>query len=212
VEKRFFVPDLSPEARHELRDLKVKVIFVAESPHTSEVEPEELAARRPLCGSAGRRWWSVLGDVLDANPSEDVSLSRLLDLCRRHGVVVMNAVQYPLDPKIAAAYAAADPALNLGFHKGPGELSFKKKKKTPELQSALSSLRARLSGPALEKAPVYCLGNDALWFVSEALGKDGARERIAGKLPHPSAWWRKGGVFKVIARKDLERIFKTLQC
>ena len=34
--KRFFVPDLSPEQRQQLKAIEPKIVFVAESPHERE--------------------------------------------------------------------------------------------------------------------------------------------------------------------------------
>src|SRR5690349_20606081 len=74
--KRFFVPDLAPYNRTSLSDLIPRVVFVGESPHVNEVEPEALNERRPLCGAAGRQWWKLLGELLEGEISEDVSLVR----------------------------------------------------------------------------------------------------------------------------------------
>lgn len=203
---RYFVPDLSPHDRKSLKGTRPKIVFVAESPHTSEVEPEEKNARRPLCGAAGRVWWGMLSEILEGERSEEVSLDRLLDFCKRYDIIVMNAVQYPLDPKVAAQYPEADPVKNLGIAKANGEFSFKKKT-NPTVQAAISDLRERLEDPALHGAPVWPLGNDAEWFVMQALGADEAKTRVAGKIPHPSAWWRRGGHFGRVARQKLSEIF-----
>jgi hypothetical protein len=209
-DSRFFVPDLTPQARPALRNCDYHVIFVAESPHINEVEPEKPQERRPLCGAAGRQWWSMLGDLLEHDPSSDVGLQRMLSLCCKHQFAVMNAVQYPLDPKIAASFPKADPIKNLGFAKASGPYSYKKMKKSEPVKEVIQSLRERLCQPGLEKTPIICLGNDAEWFVQQALADDPKLlERVRGKLPHPSAWWRRQGVFKKIAKEKLEELFQV---
>jgi len=204
--RSYFVPDLSPEARKQLESEQARFIFVAESPHVSEVEPEREKDRRPLCGVAGRQWWRTLSEILEGEPNPDTSLDRQLEVCRRHGVVVLNAVQYPLDPKITRLFPGADPMKHVGFSKTAGPSSFRKKKKSAEVREAVKSLRRRLEHPAVRGLPVIALGNDAEWFVSEALGPEERDRRLKDKVPHPSAWWRQGGAFGRTARQKLEKI------
>lgn len=200
---RFFVPDLSPEGRPQLRDFTPRYAFVAESPHVSEISPEKLDERRPLCGKAGLQWWGLLSELLEGESSTDVSRSRLEAFCQKHRIAVLNAVQYPLDPKVSASFAQAAPALTIGFSKAPGTDHYKKMKGSRELGFALQSLRERLQHPSLGDCPIYCLGNDSEWFVSQALGKEEFLRRVKGRIPHPSAWWRRGGLFGRIAREKL---------
>jgi hypothetical protein len=206
--RRFFVPDLSPLDRISLKRVIPRFVFVAESPHISELEADELDARRPLCGKAGREWWSLLGDVLESNPSTDVSLERMLGLCKSQRIAVINAVQYPLDPKVARLFPGADPVPHLGFSKEQGPHSYKKLKNSPEVGAMINALRARLEDPALIHSRVICLGNDAEWFVTQALGAQ-VIERLDKKIPHPAAWWRKGGLFRKIARERALDIFQV---
>jgi hypothetical protein len=206
---RYFVPDISPVDRSELKTLEPKIIFVAESPHISEVEPDELSARRPLCGAAGRQWWRKLGEILDHQSSDDVSLERMKKLSSRNRIAVINAVQFPMDPKVAAKFPEAEPVLNLGFAKASGEFGYKKKKKSKEVQESIQELRKRLTNPKMKNAVIWPLGNDAEWFVSQALTPEEYEERVQGKIPHPSAWWRQGGLFGRIAQEKLEKILKT---
>jgi hypothetical protein len=228
---RYLVPDLSPRDRLSLKSVHPHLIFVAESPHVSEVEPEELAQRRPLCGAAGRQWWSLLTEILEGHPNSDVTLNRLVDFCGRHQIAVMNAVQYPLDPKITRVFPEADPVKNLGFSKVSGAYSFKRLKNTEPVKTAILRLAERLNDPSVKGIPIYSLGNDADWFVSQALSlahaeesvqgqllkdrlakdrlaKDrSSQDRLKGKIPHPSAWWRQGGWFGQVAREKLNEIF-----
>ena len=198
---RFFVPDLSPSAHPELG--VPRLLFVAESPHVSEVEPAARAARRPLCGAAGRVWWSALSELLEGAADDDVSLDHLRTFCRKHRIAVLNAVQQPLDQKIVRTFPDADPRRTLGFDKGPGEHHYKKQKGEPALARILKSLRARLETPELAKVPVYSLGLDAEWFLRQALGPEEFSRRVRGRIPHPSAWWRRGGHFGRVARTEL---------
>jgi hypothetical protein len=204
---RYFVPDISPVDRPELKNLVPKIVFVAESPHISEVEPENRAERRPLCGAAGRQWWRKLGEILAEESSDDVSLERMEKLSSKNRIAVINAVQFPMDPKVAVKYPEAEPVENLGFAKASGEFGYKKQKKSPEMQEAIRNLRKRLTDPAMKSATVFPLGNDAEWFVSQALTPEEYKERVKGKIPHPSAWWRQGGLFGRIAQEKLEKIF-----
>ncbi len=204
---RYFVPDLSPQSRDELRKVPIRFVFVGESPHLSEIEPENLDQRRPLCGAAGKQWWSLLSEILEGDTNGDVSLKRQLKLCAEYGFAVINAVQYPLDPKISATYPEADPAQNLGFGKLTGEYSFKKYKTNQRIERAIQSLRDRLTHPSVNRAKVFSLGNDSEWFVARALEPLNELSRVGTKIPHPSAWWRRGGFFGRDAREKLVRIF-----
>src|SRR6185295_13617272 len=192
---RYFVPDLSPLDHPGLDWSKARIVFVAESPHVSEVTPERAEDRRPLCGMAGKVWWKAVSEVLENEPNEDVSLKRLLALAQKHGVVILNAVQVPIDSKVTREFPQADPIHTVGFDKGPGPKTFKKLKATEPVKRSVRKLAERLSSPALAGLPVVCLGNDSEWFVKEALGKERFSERVVDKIPHPSAWWRKGGYF-----------------
>ncbi len=138
----------------------------------------------------------------------DLSLVSLLKFCSKHQTVVMNAVQYPLDPKVAQRFPDADPAKNLGFSKVSGPDSYKKRKQSLQVTAAMASLRSRLMHPTVSGLPVYSLGNDSEWWVRQALGEMDFEQRYAGKIPHPSAWWRRGGSFGKIAEAQLQDIFK----
>jgi hypothetical protein len=207
VRDSFVVPDLSPRDRAALRQVKPRYLFVAESPHVSEIEPLNLSERRPLCGAAGKVWWNALSEVIDKHPSTDLSLEHFLGFCTRHRIAVMNAVQVPLDPKVTRLFPEADPVKSLGFSKEAGTYHYKKFKERKELQSVLDNLRTRLNDPSVADVPIICLGNDSLWFVERALGAD--TTRIACKIAHPSAWWRKGGWFGRAARDSLVRLFSS---
>jgi hypothetical protein len=157
----------------------------------------------------------MLEELLEAAPPYaardvelDVSLARLAQFCRAHGLAVMNAVQFPMDPKVQSVFPAALPSLTIGFSKAPGAEFYKKAKGTPSLQIALDSLRRRLSHPSVKDCPIYCLGNDSEWLVQQALGKEGFAARVKGRIPHPAAWWRQGGLFGRIAREKLNAIFE----
>jgi hypothetical protein len=203
---RFFVPDLSPIDRVELQKVAPKTVFVAESPHISELEPDSESERRPLCGKAGKQWWSLLGEFIEDDPGEEVDLQRMLRLCQAVPIAVINAIQFPLDPKVARVFPKADPVKNLGFSKEPGPFSFKKLKEGEGVRSCISALRGRLLNPYLLGAQVICLGNDAQWFVEAALGEQ-ASKRMGVKIPHPSAWWRRGGLYGRMARERAIEIF-----
>lgn len=200
---RYLVPDLSAEARPELKGLKPRLIFVAESPHEAETAPADQGVRRPLCGRAGQSFWKMIGEQLGGQSSSDTSLERLLELVRKGQFAVLNAVQYPLDPKITLYYGeAVDPVLQLGFSKVP-PASYKKLKSTREVECAVEELKRRLVHPSLRSAPIISLGNDAQWFVAQAVSPVGTGRHLM-TIPHPSAWWRQGGKLREKAREKLE--------
>jgi hypothetical protein len=210
---RYFVPDISPIDRPELKGLSPKIVFVAESPHISEVEPDECERRRPLCGAAGRQWWRKLGEILEGESSDDVSLDRMEQISSRAKIGVINATQFPMDPKVMAKFPDADPTKTLGFGKASGEFNYKKKSPNVQkaVEEAVEKLRSRLTHPSMKDSEIWPLGNDAEWFVSKALTPEEYKARVKGKIPHPSAWWRQGGLFGRIAQEKLEGIFGPAQ-
>lgn len=209
LDSRYFVPDLSPEFHLALRRVKPKYVFVAESPHIHEVSPELLEQRRPLCGAAGKKWWGSLGELLEGDQHTDLSLESLLRFCAKHHVVILNAVQFPLDPKVSQEFPEADPVKNLGFNKVSGPHSFKRLKEVNVVVHRVQNLSQRLEHPSIRHLPIHSLGNDSEWFVKRALVELGQEERFGSKIPHPSAWWRKGGYFGKVAQSQLKTIFKA---
>jgi hypothetical protein len=139
----------------------------------------------------------------------DLSVGTLLEFCRKHRIAVMNAVQAPLDPGIAKAFPDADPSMTVKVSKAPRADHYKKMKGSRELELLLGSLRSRLEAPSLAGCPVHALGNDAEWFIQQALGKEEFARRAGERIPHPSAWWRRGGEFGRIARGKLKTVFGT---
>jgi hypothetical protein len=200
----FRVPDLTPRDRPELHGLKFRYVFVAESPHVSEIEPEVESERRPLCGAAGKVWWNALSEALESKPNENLSLEYFLKFCRKHRIAIANAVQVPLDPKVMRLFPKADPMRTLGFSKELGPNHFKK----AELKKPLADLRKRLEDPGLKGAKIVALGNDADWFVRAAIDSEDIDRLYAMKLAHPSAWWRRGGYFGRVSREGLQKLFE----
>jgi len=203
---RFHVPDLTPRDRPELEGLRFRYVFVAESPHISEIEPETESERRPLCGAAGKVWWNALSETLTGVSNENLSLEYFLKFCRKHRIAIANAVQVPLDPKVMRLFPDADPMRTLGFSKEMGPRHYKK----ASLEKVLADLRRRLSDPGLQGAKVVTLGNDADWFIRAALPQDDFERIYAGKVAHPSAWWRRGGHFGRVSRETLKTLLDTL--
>lgn len=207
--RRYFVPDLSPMDRHLLKTAEIQAVFIAESPHISEIESEVEELRRPLCGMAGRQWWTMLAEVLGENEEVGLSAESLQLFCRKYRIAVLNAVQYPLDPKVTKRFQEADPVKNLGFQKASGPYSFKRLRATESVQSVLRHLEKRVRHPSLSQAKIYCLGNDAQWFLGQALAPYPEDfQRFVDKIPHPSAWWRQGGFFGRVAHEKLDKIFQ----
>lgn len=207
--KRFFVGDLTPGQRPQLHDFRPKMVFVAESPHVSEVTPEALSERRPLCGKAGQAFWKMIAELVlkSADTAVDTSLECQLALCRAGGFAVMNAVQFPLDPKVMVQFPRANPVENLGFSKVP-PASYKKLRAGRDVEHAVEWLRERLVHPAIGGVPVVSLGGDAEWFVAAALGEAVGEGRHLMKIPHPSAWWRQGGKLREKARGQLADLLR----
>jgi hypothetical protein len=205
---RYFVPDLSPIDRPELDWSRARIVFVAESPHVSEIAPDRKSARRPLCGKAGRAWWAALSDVLEGKPNDSVELDRLLALCRNFGVVVLNAVQVPIDSKVTRHVHECVPLDLVGFDKGPGPHAYKKLKNGIAVRKSIRKLAERLNSTELRDLPIVCLGNDSEWFVGQALGGEFSR-RVIAKIPHPSAWWRRGGYFGQVAEEKLKLLLTS---
>ncbi len=188
---RYRVPDLLPGTK------RVRAVFVGESPHRDEVAPESAGERSPFRGMAGREWWSALAKFqrhpLVAKPVPP--RAELEALCRELGVAVLNAVQFPLDPKISLHTGeSAVPARELGFAKDKGATGYKAVLKTGGKQNpveqAIRDLQARLLPWVEAGVPVVCLGNDSRWFVERAVGAEGAAKLLT--IPHPSSWWRNG--------------------
>ena len=196
--ERFRVEDLIPQIAlgHELT-----AVFIGESPHRDEVASENAAERSPFRGTAGREWWQELSQFqatsLPVKPVPD--RMRLLQICSELQIGVMNAVQFPIDPKICLHQGnESDPYLYLGFEKSAGikgyKAIFKQNIDINPVLNSLEDLRARLS--VFDKMPVQlvCLGNDSRWFVEHALkGFEGSplTQKPLLTIPHPSAWWRK---------------------
>jgi hypothetical protein len=202
---RFFVPDLSAQARGDDFRFIPRYVFVAESPHLSEVEPVLMKQRRPLCGKAGQVWWPALTQRISGfEQSIDPLLSYDFQkkVCRAGSLFLINAVQYPLDPKIVLHQPAADPVSQIGFSK-VSPTSYKNFKKTQQVQQALDSLRMRLNHPLCAHTQVVSLGNDAKWFVEQVI--DSSRHCFT--IPHPSAWWRQGGKLRQRAEGLLDQLF-----
>jgi len=195
---RFCVDDLVPE---EISLSRCRAVFIGESPHRDEVAPESSKERSPFRGVAGREWWSelvrVLGQPIPTRPVP--SRETLLRICADLKIAVMNAVQFPIDPKITLHQGVEVlPREALGFEKGTGEWGYKevlkKGGRSNSVQAAIDDLARRLSFFEDSPAQVVCLGNDSRWFVERALAKLSPEANLKVlplvTIPHPSAWWR----------------------
>ena len=202
--RSFLVPDLTPRDHRELKGVHFRYVFVAESPHVSEISPERISERRPLCGTAGKVWWSALSAILEGREIEELSLVNLLGFCCRHRIAVMNAVSVPLDGGIIKHFKQANPIRTLGFSKQAGPRNYKRPSRARD--RAVLDLRKRLLDPALQEARIVALGNDADWFVRAALTQGERSAAGACKIAHPSAWWRRGGHFGRISREKLRQL------
>ena len=203
---RVFVPDLTPQGQPQCFGFSPKLVFVAESPHVSEVSPPLEAERRPLCGKAGLAWWGALSEILEGVPAPSLTRQWMVEFCKRHQIAVMNAVQYPLDPLAAREVPEAEPSRTTGISKAARADSYKKLKSQPEVKALLASLRTRLNHEAVAGCSVIPLGTDAEWFLKNALSTEDYAKRVRKKLAHPSAWWRRGGLFGRQAREVLTEL------
>ena len=201
---RYRVQDLIPSQ-------KTKIVFIAESPHKDEVAPENSQERSPFRGTAGREWWSALAKFTQTKPANrDVPpRDQLLKICSELEISVMNAVQFPLDPKITLHEGkACSPVEYLGFQKSSGPEGYKavlkKGGRHNPVVSAIGDLKARLIevNKSNQVSIVVCLGNDSRWFVERALEgiSDGLEIQT---IAHPSSWWRKAE-YRTRALKLLE--------
>ncbi len=203
---RVFVPDLTPEGQPKSIAFLPKLVFVAESPHVSEVSPPIEAERRPLCGKAGVAWWGALSEILEGKPAASLTRVWMVDFCNRHHLAVMNAVQYPLDPLASREVPEAEPSRTTGVSKAARADNYKRLKSNPEVQALLVSLRERLNHEGLAGCAVIPLGTDAEWFLKNAFSAEEYSRRVRKKLAHPSAWWRRGGLFGRQAREVLTEL------
>lgn len=188
-ENRYRVLDLVPHgALTELR-----AAFIGESPHRDEVAPPSFEQRSPFRGVAGREWWMELSRFL----AQPLALrpvpprEALLDACRQLRVAVLNAVPFPIDPKIVMHEgSASEPRSALGFEKSSGPFGYKavyqRGGEGNPVASALRDLKSRLEPLVQAGVPLVCLGNDSRWFVERAVGT----QALTATIPHPSSWWR----------------------
>lgn len=206
--ERWFVPDLVP------RGVEVRAVFVGESPHKDEIKPERMDERSPFRGSAGRDWWVALferaGQPLVPKPhrrTPDVPPRKELeDVCRSLHIAVLNAVRFPLDPRITQHYPEFVPMECLGFDKGSADRKgkgngkgafgyktvFENHDRAGPVGETIDDLARRLKRFSNTSARVVCLGNDSLWFVERAIQRLPQACALAGltpaKIPHPTSW------------------------
>ena len=182
---------------------KLKAVFIAESPHKDEVSSENPRERSPFRGTAGKEWWGALSKIAGDQPisGEIPSREKLLEICFELGIVVMNAVQFPLDPKITLHQGhSCDPVEFLGFQKSSGPLGYKAVLKNSDRKNSVNNpvgeaildLRMRLEGlkKSNDVSIIVCLGNDSRWFVERA-AQGNLDDLKIQTIPHPSSWWRK---------------------
>jgi hypothetical protein len=211
---RFYVEDLAPE----ISPKRVKAIFIGESPHRDEVAPEDAAERSPFRGVAGREWWTELAKFLsyDVQTKPVPERAVLMKMASELGIVVMNAVQYPLDPKITLHQEGSSPEEQLGFQKSTGPTGYKKVYKALGEKSpvarAIGDLAERLSVYEDSGAQIVSMGGDSRWFTDLALAKlpegSALRSKPVLQIPHPSSWWR-NAIYRARAVATLEELLKA---
>ena len=197
--QRFLVPDLLPP-KSSLSSLRA--IFIGESPHRDEVLPEDSRERTPFRGIAGREWWAEL-TKFQVSPVQTRPVPNrkvLLEICAELQFALMNAVQFPIDPKITLHQGAkSSPHDQLGFEKGAGATGYKAVYKEDldhnPVRHAILDLTRRLCLLKESHAQIVCLGNDSRWFVERAMELLPSNAAVLEKpllmVPHPSSWWRK---------------------
>ncbi len=195
---RYRVDDLVPPPGEWSR---LRAVFIGESPHKDEVAPEDPRERSPFRGMAGREFWTEVAKYLKApGMTRPVPPRAELErICTELGMALMNAIQYPLDPKIALHYGeGCSPAEQLGFEKATGPRGYKAiaKKGGPgnAVDAAIRDLVQRLSKLQSARAQLVCLGNDSCWFVERAIAGLPAEAALLSQpvltIPHPASWWR----------------------
>lgn len=207
-----WVPDLLPP------DLRaVKVVFIGESPHRDEVAPESEGERTPFRGMAGGEWWTALSRFLpeSAQPKTMKPVpprAELIEICEELSIAVLNAVQFPIDPKITLHQGeSSHPRVRLGFEKGSGiwgyRAVFSASGYDGPVGLAICGLASRLMSFSEGEASLVCLGKDAEWFVKKALNLL-QRDRSTTckpwlRIDHPSSW-RRNSAYRERAAKVLE--------
>ena len=213
--RRYHVRDLSPRDRSALRiaACRIRYVFLAESPHKDEVTDPIARKRMPLVGDAGKRFWREIGTALGIVIDPD-DPQQILQVCRKYGIAVINAVQFPIGYTIIRSHWQANPLRLLGFSKPPRSKKLKaylsgkaycSPAKRAKVQPVLKSLRKRLTDPALASARVYCLGGDARWFTRR-VWQAGMPPIDDTVIPHPAVWFNPKHAAK--GKTDLARILK----
>ena len=199
--ERWRVPDLVPNG------VELCAIFVGESPHKDELKPEKKVERSPFRGSAGRRWWQEIFGCAGLQLQNDAQVPPKAELeyvCHKLRIAVLNAIQYPIDPRITKHYPACVPREYLKFDKGTRDRNgngkgpfgyktvFDDQDCTDPVGEAIMDLARRLKFFSNMPAQIVCLGNDSQWFVRQAIRRLPAGCALWGQepvtIPHPARW------------------------
>lgn len=221
--ERWFVPDLVPNG------IELCSIFVGESPHKDELKPERKIERSPFRGSAGKQWWLEIFGCAELPWQHEALIpprTELEHVCGRLRIAVLNAVQYPIDPKITRHYPACVPREYLQFDKGTrdvkgngkGPFGYKTvlddQNCTGPVGERIIDLARRLKRFSKMPAQIVCLGDDSEWFVRRAIQQLTPGCALKKKLPvtisHPARWKYSSQQLGRNYREDAVRTLKQL--
>lgn len=201
--ERWLVPDLVPDG------VELCAIFVGESPHKDELKPQDQVERSPFRGSAGKQWWQEIFGCAGLPFQREAQVppkTELEHVCRKLRIAVLNAVQYPIDPKITQHYPACVPREYLKFDKGERDRKGNGNGKGPfgyktvlddqyragPVGERIIDLARRLRRFSKMPAQLVCLGDDSEWFVSRAIQQLPLgcvlTEQSPVTISHPARW------------------------
>jgi hypothetical protein len=190
--------------RSRARRCRACATFIGESPHKDEITPEKKIERSPFRGSAGRDWWAPILACAGRHGPHMLSRAEHEQVCHQLRIAVLNAVQYPIDPKISQHYPNCVPREFLEFDKGTRDRTgngkgpcgyktvFQDQDFAGTVGERIIDLTGRLERFSQMPAQIVCLGNDSRWFVSQAIQRlhpaCALTSRPLETIPHPARW------------------------
>ncbi|MGK5089019.1 uracil-DNA glycosylase family protein [Bdellovibrionota bacterium FG-2] len=177
-----FVPDLIP------RGIKIRIVFIGESPGDQEIQANPPTSRSPFVGPSGRRFWEMLADILD-EPTPKRNRVDLLKFCTEQEIAVLNSLQHSM-PLLSKHYGTN--------FKNPDDKNAHEK-----IVERVLDLRKRLK-PFSQQSRVTII---ALGRIAEKYTKLAMPQASIMYAPHPSSWIGKDkrGQARSLLRKLLQK-------